>query len=110
MPIPSSSQLPSPFNVLADTLKICIKNTSSSTVIAIAVAVAAIAATMAAAAKVAMLLLFLVQIMNVLGGAAAARPLQLAGDGGRWMESAIGMVTEMLRGATSQPNPSTHCC
>ncbi|KAL5214483.1 hypothetical protein ABZP36_003635 [Zizania latifolia] len=64
----------------------------------------------AAAVKVALLLLFLVQIMNVLGGAAAARPLQLAGDGGGWTESAIGMVTEMLRGGRSQPNPGTQCC
>uniref|UniRef100_A0A0E0KPC4 Uncharacterized protein n=1 Tax=Oryza punctata TaxID=4537 RepID=A0A0E0KPC4_ORYPU len=59
----------------------------------------------ATATKVALLLLFLVQIMNVLvGGAAAARPLQEgAADGG-----AIGMVTEMLGGVKSNGNPGTH--
>uniref|UniRef100_A0A0E0KPC3 Uncharacterized protein n=1 Tax=Oryza punctata TaxID=4537 RepID=A0A0E0KPC3_ORYPU len=40
----------------------------------------------AAMAKVALLLLFLVQVMNVIGGAAAARPLQA--DGG----AVIGML------------------
>uniref|UniRef100_J3LWY8 Uncharacterized protein n=1 Tax=Oryza brachyantha TaxID=4533 RepID=J3LWY8_ORYBR len=45
-------------------------------------------------AKVALLLLFLVQVMNVLGGAAAARPLQggAAADGG----SAIAMILKAL--------------
>uniref|UniRef100_J3LWY9 Uncharacterized protein n=1 Tax=Oryza brachyantha TaxID=4533 RepID=J3LWY9_ORYBR len=61
----------------------------------------------AAMAKVALLLLFLVQIMNVIGGAAAARPLQeRAGCG--WAETAIGMVTELLGGVKSGSNPNTH--
>nr|CCW72597.1 ORW1943Ba0047B01.16 [Oryza rufipogon] len=58
-------------------------------------------------AKVALLLLFLVQIMMsvLVGGGAAARPLQEgAADGG-----AVGMVTEMmLGGVKSNGNPGTH--
>ena len=54
------------------------------------------------------MLVLVVQILSVL--AAAARPLE--GDAGTdgWLEGGIGMVTQMLRGAKSGPNPVSHCC
>ena len=62
-------------------------------------------------AKVVLLLVFSVQVMSVL--AAAARPLEGdAGTGtGRWLESAVGMLTQLLLGAKSSgSNSGTHCC
>lgn len=62
-------------------------------------------------AKLVLLLLVLVQAMSVLL-AAAARPLEVddAGTGGSWLESGIGMLTQLLLGAKSGSNPRTHCC
>uniref|UniRef100_A0A0D9WSA9 PGG domain-containing protein n=1 Tax=Leersia perrieri TaxID=77586 RepID=A0A0D9WSA9_9ORYZ len=65
---------------------------------------AATAAATATAAKAALLFLLVINIVSVL--AVAARPLE--GDG--WLESGIGMVTEMLRAAKSGPSGRTHCC
>lgn len=62
-------------------------------------------------AKVVLLLVFLVQVMSVL--AAAARSLEGdAGTGtGSWLESGVGMLTQLLLGAKSSgSNPRTHCC
>ncbi|ONM18682.1 hypothetical protein ZEAMMB73_Zm00001d004250 [Zea mays] len=60
-------------------------------------------------AKVVLLVIFLVQVLSVL--AAAARPLA-EGDAGTdsWLESGVGMLTQLLLGAKSGSNPRTHCC
>ncbi|PAN37491.1 hypothetical protein PAHAL_7G111300 [Panicum hallii] len=63
------------------------------------------------AARTVLLLVLLVHVL----AAAAARPLEgraAAGTtaAGVWLESGIGMVTELLRAAKSGPNPRTHCC
>jgi hypothetical protein len=64
------------------------------------------AATMATAMRMVLLVVFLVQMLNVM--AASARPLK--GDGG-WLESGVGsVVVEMLAGLKSKGNPPTHCC
>ncbi|PUZ46703.1 hypothetical protein GQ55_7G103800 [Panicum hallii var. hallii] len=59
--------------------------------------------------------LLLVLLVHVLAAAAAARPLEGRASAGTtaagvWLESGIGMVTELLRAAKSGPNPRTHCC
>lgn len=60
-------------------------------------------------AKVVLLLVVLVQAMSVLL-AAAARPLEADAGTGGWLESGIGMLTQLLLGAKSGSNPRTHCC
>lgn len=61
-------------------------------------------------AKVVLLLVFLVQVMSVL--AATARPLEGdAGASSSWLESGVGMLTQLLLGAKqSGSNKRTHCC
>ncbi|KAF0931409.1 hypothetical protein E2562_004540 [Oryza meyeriana var. granulata] len=65
---------------------------------------AATVAATATTAKAVLLLLFVMNFVSVL--AVVARPLE--GDG--WLESGIGMVTEMLRATKSGPSRRTHCC
>ncbi|GJN03228.1 hypothetical protein PR202_ga20648 [Eleusine coracana subsp. coracana] len=60
--------------------------------------------------KLALMLVVLVQIVTVL--AAAARPLEgnAGSRGGGWLESGIGMVTQMVGSVKPRANPRTHCC
>jgi hypothetical protein len=63
------------------------------------------AATATATMRMVLLVVFLVQMLNVI--AVSARTLR--GDGG-WLESGVGTVVEMLAGLKSGGNPPTHCC
>lgn len=60
--------------------------------------------------KAVLQLVFLVQVLSVL--AATARPLEGdVGTGtGSWLESSVGMLTQLLVGSKSGSNPRTHCC